>query len=145
MTKKQSPRQEALVKAAKARALITSFLNGQKEPVTPDRILPVLHDLGYDMAHMMPLIDRMCISDLLTRVNVIHPDYKYGYLAGKVVEPRKPEESLEDKAEPFAKRAYTKRQQQVKDGELPLDIRINEADQTLTIRAMGLRITIGKE
>ena len=144
--KKQTSRSEALVRGAAARGLVTAFLNQSDSVFVPDEILPALRELNYTMVDMMPLLDRMVSGKLINRVAVTHVRYKYGYankdvplvdLAAASLGVTKDESSETS----FAKRAYNKR----KESELPLDIRINEKDQTLTIRAMGLRITIGKE
>lgn len=127
-------RKDSLVRAAKVRAAIIARLPNDEGAWTPDDFKDLAEEEGQDVPWISSLMERMAISGLIRKIPVTHDRYKFGYVCGEGV-------PVSDAVESFAKRTYNKKQTT----ELPLDIRINEKDQTLTIRAMGPRITIGKE
>lgn len=137
-----SPRKDALVNAAKVRAIITSRLLMSDSVFVPEDLVESAKEFGYDSVKISALMERMAMSGLIKRLPITHTKYKYGYAHKEAQIPGEKVPPEETETTSFAKKAYTKKD---KGNELPLDIRINEKEQTLTIRAMGLRITIGKE
>lgn len=125
-------RAEQLVRAAKARAQITAFLASQEQPATPDIILSgAVSDLDYKVTDLSNFLGRMADQKLITKVEVDHLDYKYGYTSNDAL----PAE-VEPEASPTTKK---------KSKEVPIDIRVNERNKSISIRYAGLLITLSKE
>ena len=126
-----TPRQDALVRAAHARAQVTACLE-KNGVATPDHIYPVIDKaLAYTMPQLMSLLDRMVDGGLLEKVAVEHPDYKKGYRVALGAGSSAPQE-------------HKPRQKKVTEV-ADVDIKVNKRTGGLTITYAGLRLTISKE
>lgn len=119
-------RKEQLVRAAKARAAIIAALGNAEEAWAPDRIHPLVEDLGYSRKGLLVLLATMASQGLLQQVEIEHPSYSYGYRQAAGVKA----------AEPRKKRTATT--------EKELDVTAN-ADGSLTLKFRGLRLRLSVE
>lgn len=124
---------ENRIRAAKARAMITSYLSTTGGVITPDQLLPVVQNLNYTMSALMQVIGRMVTSGLVSKHIVTHPDYKYGYAFSR------------DADEPMQRKTAPRK---VKSKEHPtptqIDIVMNEENRSVTINYGGMSITVSK-
>ena len=118
-----------LVAAAKLRAQITACVAQSDHILTIDEIASSIKmvDNEQNKKRLFALVYRMADSGLIAKVPIEHPDYTYGYA---------PSDSVFGK-EPIKPTAKSK--------DIPIDVRINKRQGSITIRYAGLLITLSKE
>jgi hypothetical protein len=128
-------RDQQLVRAAKARAIITSHLTNLGYVAAPDEIFEEVRSLGYSSTEFNAMLYRMADAGLIKKEPVEHPDYEFGYSC--------PRELVETMPATHEKKEKAKPQHKVSK-EIPIDIRANK-DGSITVRYAGLLLTVSKE
>lgn len=124
-------RKHALVRIAQARELVMKHLAHAAGPLTRAQLYPVVADLELNMKDLANLLERMATHEMIDKVEIEHPDYKYGFQA-------KPG------AEPPARPERKRRVKRTSNLDIPIDIQPNQ-DGSVTIRVNGLALTVRKE
>lgn len=121
-------RKEQLVRAAKARAILTAFLIKAVEPETPDRLAHLVEGLGYTLRETGQLLARMADQGLIQKVEVDHGRYDFGYQASGAGTPTE---------EPARRKRKSKTLEQ------ELDVKANlDGSITLKFRGLVMRVSV---
>ena len=129
-------RDEQMVRAAKARAAITSILSEYRGTKTAGEIYEALHALtssDLTVGEVGNLLGRMAADGLVVKHEVNRPPYKFGYSetgAASAVPEKKPKQGKPAK---------------VVKKEIPIDVQVNEREGSITISYAGLRISFSKK
>lgn len=134
-------RNQQLVRAAKARAAITGYLTNLGTTATPDVIMQAVGDLDFTTSELGSLLYRMANDGLISKKEVEHPDYRFGYSCSTAMAEPTPMAQIDRKKEPKEKAV---RKHKKADYELPLDLIANR-DGSITLRFAGLRLTVSRE
>lgn len=126
-------RKHALVRTAQARELVMKHLSHSAGPLTRAQLYPVVADLELTTKDLANLLERMATHELIEKVEIEHPDYKYGFQAKPGAEPPAPPE-----------RKRRAKRSDATDLNIPIDIQPNR-DGSVTIRVNGLALTVRKE
>lgn len=134
-------RAEQLVRAAKARSLITTYLEDHPEGAMLPDLMQAVKALGYTSTQLASLLDRMADNGLIQKVAVDNPDYKYGYKRATIISGAGLGKLLAEPKKLKKERAAPRR---AEGKEIPIDVRANR-DGSCTVRFNGLVLRLSRE